>query len=299
MTHEMRSRWSDPAPEDETMTRLLGESREPRASMCPSSDLVQAAEMGVLPPGLQERVAAHVDQCGMCRALGQALSDPSVGELTPEEQARALTRIRATVAAAPAADSGRRPWAWTTVAAASLLTVIAGSAVIWSLRSSPADVPPSDPSVLRLEKPGMTPGGGGGLVWRGTDAAGGDADLESALQSFRRDDFEEAVRRFSIAVDQQPQNALAHFYLGVSQLFMSSPSKAIAALENAERLVDEDERLTGEVVWYLAVAYQRTGQYERAATRLEALCRRQGNRTDLACAALREMKVQPSGTPPR
>ena len=77
---------------------------------CPSPELVQAARMSTLPPHVQDRVAAHVERCVVCQALGDALNDPSVGELRPDEQARILERVHAGANVSTRIRSANRLW---------------------------------------------------------------------------------------------------------------------------------------------------------------------------------------------
>ena len=96
--------------------------------------------MGALPPHVQDRVAAHVEHCVVCQALGDALSDPSIGELRPNEQERILERVHAGAKASTRARSVNRLWQFgAATAAVSLLiagTALAGSPV--ARRSAPA-----------------------------------------------------------------------------------------------------------------------------------------------------------------
>src|SRR6185295_11417919 len=104
-----------------------------------------------------------------------------------------------------------------------------------------------------------------------------------------------------------------HFYLGVSELFLDRGAEAVTALETAQRLAkdDADRRrdvlqeatnapaggpqadLQHEAAWYLALAYRRAGQADRAAATLDALCHGESNRAARACAALRELPAPP------
>jgi hypothetical protein len=94
--------------------------------------------MSVLPPELQARVVTHVDNCVVCRALGEALDDSSVSEPTPIEQERIHHRVRDELR-----KSTRPPGAismWQIVAAAAgVVLLIAGTVRVWqSRRATPA-----------------------------------------------------------------------------------------------------------------------------------------------------------------
>lgn len=304
MTGDRRAKWNDTEPEDEAASAFF----RPRSGVthaalqCPAPELVQASQMGALPAHLQASVASHVEQCVVCQALSEALDDPSVSDLTPDENARILTRVRAELR--PATRRLRQDLWWPLSAGAAVLALAAlGSVLLRQSRSipqAPAPPPlsqdvrlPNVPSVFTLEKPSMPAPAATDLVWRG--AAGSDeADLTRALEPFAADDFAEAARRLRALVGRYPQSAAGHFYLGVSELFLARDADAATALENAQRLAKDSADLAREAGWYLAVAYRRTGQTELAAATLDALCRGQSTRAAQACAGLRELSASSS-----
>ena len=157
--------WNDLDPDDDGAQFFRRGGGGPGAP-CPSPELVQAARMGTLPPHVQDRVAAHVERCVVCQALGDALNDPSVGELRPDEQARILERVHAGANASTRIRSANRLWQFAGAAAAVVL-LIAGTVLVWqSRRAAPAPttpqvaakVPrPAAPSVFQLEKPAIRP----------------------------------------------------------------------------------------------------------------------------------------------
>jgi cytochrome c-type biogenesis protein CcmH/NrfG len=257
-----------------------------RPDPCPLPELVQAYRMGTLPAGVQERVAAHVPGCDSCQALLEALDDPEIAEPTPEERLRLRARVRAGVADEPliAARHGVRKWF---IAAAAVAAGCVATALLWQFSRSPQ--PPVAASLPRLEKPALP--AGGGLVWRG--AAPGEAEeLARALEPFNANDFPESSRRLEAFVKRYPQNARGEFYLGVSRLFAGADADGIVALEHAERLARDDGDLAGHIAWYLALAYARVNQVERASSKLDGLCRTQHVRAAEACTTLRELDAK-------
>ena len=106
---------------------------------CPSPELVQAARMGTLPPHVQDRVAAHIEHCVVCQALGDALDDPSVAELRPDEQDRILERIHAGAQASTRTRRVNRLWQFG-AAAAVVSLLIAGTVLV---RQSRRQAPPA------------------------------------------------------------------------------------------------------------------------------------------------------------
>jgi cytochrome c-type biogenesis protein CcmH/NrfG len=257
-----------------------------RPDSCPLPELVQAYRMETLPPGVQQGVGAHVLGCESCQALLEALDDPEIAEPTPEERLRLRARVRAGGAAEPsmAAKLGVRKWF---IAAAAVLLAGVATALMWQFTTSPRQ--PLPVSLPRLEKP--APPARGGLVWR--DAAAAEAqELSRALEPFEADDFPESSRTLGAFVSRYPQNADGRFYLGVSRLFVGADSDAVVALEEAERLARDDADVAGHIAWYLALAYARVNQMERASDKLGALCRTQHVRAAKACTTLRELDAK-------
>lgn len=296
----------DPESEEHTVAGMFRQLASPPESplFCPPPELVQASGTGTLPPLVQERIAGHVQGCVVCQALRQALDDPSVGSLTPDEHDRIRRRI----------DSGRgRPtrtfgtarWRRVYAAAAVVALVAAGVVLLRQSRNVPAPGPPPtgresrqpDASVFQLDKPDIGPRAPADLLWRGSPDSEAADDLLRALEPYRSDDFGEAARRLRALVGRHPRSGRAYFYLGISHLFLAANADAIAALEHADGLAADDADLTREIAWHLALAYQRTGDSDRAANRLDGLCRGASARAAQACAGLRELSAEPS--PPR
>ncbi len=293
MTRDPWTMWNDAEPEDEAAAGLFRPLRA--GAVCPSPELVQASQMGTLPAHLQGRVARHVEHCVVCHALVEALGDPSVGGLTPDERDRIHTRIRTGLGrSAPTFIRGR----WWLPAAAVVALVTIGS-LVWPSRSTAPEIArdvekPDAASVFQLEKPAIHPRAGTDLVWRGSPDSEAGQDLTRALEPYQTRDFAEAARRLRAFLGRHPQSASGHFYLGVSELFLAADADAVTALENAERLAKDDADLAGETAWYLALAYRRTGQHERAAGKLDPLCRGRTARSGQACAGLDELSRRPA-----
>jgi hypothetical protein len=298
MTRDVRTMWKDAEPEDEVMVDFFRpHTADPLAGApCPPPELVQASQMGALPPPVQERVARHVGQCAVCQALRGALDDPALASLTPEESQRILARVRA-----PLCRSGRAfVVGWQFSAAAALIGLVAlGFVLFRQSRHAPAapasEIAGGAPSVFQLAQPELPARAGTDLVWRGPGDSGAAADLDRGLEPYRAGDFAEAARRLTALRDRQPHNAAVHFYLGMSDLFLGADAQAVTALEQTERIVKDDPDLARETAWYLALAYRRTGQIQRAAGQLDALCRGGSSRAARACIGLSELSKESSG----
>ena len=293
------SMWSDAAPEDSEAVALFRRDGDAaRRSSCPPPELVQASRVGVLSAPLQQQVATHVEGCVVCRALADALDDPSMGELTAEEHARIRQRVRSS--AKPTFSTSRWPTWWPAVAAAA---AIGGVTVSFSLLSQFRTVPPAqiitraardinlpnERSAFVLDKAPIRSQGADDLLWRGSAAGDEGKALAVALEPYRADDFAVAAARLARFVERYPQNATGHYHLGVSQLFLNRDAEAVLALERAAQLTKNDPDLTSDVAWYLGYAYQRVGQRDQAMRVLEPLCRSTDPRASQACSALTEL----------
>jgi hypothetical protein len=240
-------------------------------------------------------VSRHVEQCEVCQTLARDLEDPSVAVLTTERYDRILQRVHTE------AGSARAIWRTWRVAAAACLTVVAGSLMLWQLRSGqvqpgpqegPVEPLPEAPSVFRIDKPGMNRAGQVEVRAPGSASEAERAGLLHALEPYRANDFAEVARRLTALVERYPDSAAASYHLGVSYLFLGQDAEAARALETAERL-STDENLRREASWHLALVYRRTGRAPLAEDRLKALCReRTGAGWERACAGVRELAVR-------
>jgi hypothetical protein len=291
--------WDDADAEDESARQLFAHRTDGRSgTSCPPPELVQAARMSVLPPELQASVVAHVDHCVVCRALGDALDDSSLGEPTPIEQERIHHRVHDELKKSTHPSGAIRMWQ-IVAAAAGVVLLIAGTVRVWqSRRATPAPTTPQvaarvrqppAPSVFQLQKPALRPPAATDLVWRGSGDADKPDTFTKVLEAYRKNDFAEAQRLLRDLVRRQPKSATAQLYLGVTELFLRNDQEAVTTLQSAERLANDDATLGREATWYLALAYYRTGQLEQAKDRLEVLCRGQGRRVAQACAGIREL----------
>lgn len=304
MTDDVRPVLRDADGEAELAAIELFRPRSGQRS-CPSVELIQASIAGTLTPQLESRVAAHLETCGICRTLGAALNDSDVQELTPEERSRILQRVHAQTRDDRRAAGRRRVRRWSAAAVVVLAATV--SIVVWSSRRSASPVPaatlppavtgPAVPSVFRLDKPGLPPPYSTGRR-DGSPTPAERAELAQALAPYRDDDFTGAVQKLEAFIGRYPRSAAGHFYLGVSHLFLQRDATAVTALESAQVLTQAtDPPLARPANWYLALAYGRTGQLDRAQGRLKELCENPGEFARRACAGLQQLSAyQLAGT---
>ncbi len=255
--------------------------------------LLARYELGMLEPEEREAFANHLLQCDFCHA-----------ELYAMEPIMDLLRARREAALASKASPSkaevfmqrmplvlRERWRAIAWAASILLIVGAGWALIrWlhppeelpqaprvaSPEASPAPKPavPSTRDLARLRSPE-------------TEAA-----LARAISAYEKGDFIRTIEILEPITRLEPENAEAHFYLGVSWLRLQRPQEAIAPLRQAvlHSVGEEADRSR----YYLALAYAQAGQREEALRELEAILA--GNSRYRAQAAQMKRKILRSET---
>ena len=118
--------------------------------------------------------------------------------------------------------------------------------------------------------------------------ASGDArqfvdDFAAAMDPYEHDEFAEAARRLEVLATTHASCPEAQFYLGVSRLFLIDNSRALEALNAANRLPHES--IQADVAWYRAIALDRVGRTAEAKREASALCPRESKYKEQACAA--------------
>jgi hypothetical protein len=275
-----RDEWDD----EELAVELFQSVRSrARAAQCPAPRVVSAYRAGTLPPMLRQRVQHHIDHCAMCQMLDAAIDDTRE-ELTREEHDRIAHGVRQQIARS---KPPRRQWVG---AAAAAVVVAAVGTGMWQFRS-PATVQ----RILPIEKaPVRLPSSETELVWRG-EANVTVAELSFALEPYRANDFASASDRLRELTTRFPADPRLQFYFGVTRLLTAESirnssargtyAEAVAALEIADARAAADLELAREATWYLALAYERLGDDQRAAEKLRELCRSPGPGAERACAA--------------
>jgi len=266
-----------------------------RHEQCPSPELILGAGSDVLPDEISRKSARHLETCPSCAALGRDMADPEIADPNIDEQARIKERIDKESKTQKAAFGWG--WLWSRVLPASVVVVALVGAVLWYGRqhASPsqnrtATAPRTGPlpmeSVFKLEKPPIRLPASS-LLWRGGKQKY-ERDLANALEPYDRDNFGEAASRLQQLTKRYPDSAVAHFYLGISEIFLNRDADAIEELKKAQSL--HEELLDREMHWYLALAYQRTGDRVNAVAELENLCGNPGAYSAQACAGSQELR---------
>ena len=110
------------------------------------------------------------------------------------------------------------------------------------------------------------------------------AELGDALKPYREAHYKEASEALAGLGERYPKAVEPLFYRGVSRLLLDDAAGALGLLEQARKI--GGEALSDDILWYLAVARERTGNWSESSALLKALCSNEGaNRAD-ACSGL-------------
>lgn len=281
------------------VTAALRELRR-RGADCPEPELLQAVQADVLPPEIRDLLMRHVEMCPICKSLMESLAALENVPLQPDERQRIWDRVqRGTGPESSTATTRHRArwrnlplWPWpAAIACAAVLLLFFGAGLFHERRQAMSSIRPprhseTTPSstAFRLEKAPVMMPASAVLVFRGAnEGAPSDKELTDALAPYESDDYSQAAQRFEQLARKYPQLAEAHFYLGVSRLFLNNNQDAARELEAAHRLAKPP--LVDESGWYLALAYQRLGRANDARRLLEGLCHSAGRDAAKACLA--------------
>jgi TolA-binding protein len=242
--------WESNGPDAQSDVKSAAREFALQFPHCPNPALVQAAQAGVLPEELRDRLNQHVARCAACASLASDLFTLDEAPLEAGEQQRIWGRIRSGIAAeelSRRAAASHSAW-WrallrpmpVAVAAAAALLVLIGVRSVQHLRQPAATVsqarrpdaaaPPA--AALRLEKPAVMLPPAAVLVWRGSPDAGIAArqQLQDALAPYQADEYGEAAARLEALAKKYPSMAEAQFYLGVCRLFLDRNGDAVTSL---------------------------------------------------------------------
>jgi predicted Zn-dependent protease len=264
----------------------------------PPFDLLCAADADALPEPLQEAMAAHLQQSAWSRALVEGAAEAD-GPLDADGEQRVLARIARSARSTETASRWRmRAWMPALAAAAVLVVMVA----VWRQSPVPDSLPPPpEPNatapapartfVLPLDKPDVKLTQAA-LVLR---SAGRDAtfvdDIAPALNAYRANDYADADRRFAALETRYPKSVEVVFYRAIARLLQNDASGAATSLQAARRL--DDGSFAPEIAWYLATAYERTGDSVRARSELDSLCRQRSSAlASRACEAAPRLKPE-------
>jgi tetratricopeptide (TPR) repeat protein len=289
----------DQDEDDEAIERMLGLARgtpTARKPSCPTVEMIQAADAEVLPDDECRAVADHVDGCAVCGPLAAALREWDGPELEDDAHARIARRSGVLSSNAPT-TAVRGPLRWLLPIAAVAVLALGLPALLRERAEGPRPSgPPSSesqrPYVLPLEK--LAPRMPASLALRGDDSFA--AQLEEALRPYEEGDLETAAARLALLARRYPDAASPRLYLGVAALLRGRADEAERSLEEARVLARES--WTPDVLWYLAIARERTGHAAEARAALDTLCAGASAYRERACEVLQRWAPERVPAPP-
>lgn len=268
--------------------QALAKQRAP-IGIHPDEDTWVALQTGTLSHAARLAVADHVGTCPDCALIFRAVS--------------ALHEAARSSGLAPATTRPRSFFERRAIVLAAAAVLIAFGFVAWlatrpapapSVASNDAQPPPrpradsalKDPPAVRewalaLAAPPVELPARYALITRGSDS-----DREflaafgAAIAPYRSGDYLEAAVALAEVAQEFPNVPEAAFYLGAARLLAGDAAGArdpFARAEQAESLADEAR-------WFGAVAAERAGARTEADAMLVAICQRDGDYRDRACA---------------
>ena len=115
-----------------------------------------------------------------------------------------------------------------------------------------------------------------------------DQVFTSAMQKFDNRDYVAAQSLFRKVIASDPNNAVGHFYAGVSLQETGKYSEAIGEYQAVIR--QEDNLFVQQAQWYLALCLLKTDEEEKAYAQFTEIAKKEGYYQDKAKAVLRKLK---------
>lgn len=249
----------------------------------PPSDVLRAADAGVLPPPEQASIAAGLAASQWQQAVVRSATAASEeATLDPDSTDRLLARIRREADVHDAArHAAARRRVLGVIGCAAALVVLATAVIV--RRPVPEPAPAATPSRQPAAAASVPPAfriplipapvklTARALVLR---SDGGHApfvdEAAPAFDAYRAGDYHAAAEAFARIAPRYPASIEVPFYLGVSRLMTDDAPGAATALQAARAL--DDPTFRDDVVWYLAIAAERSGDAATARASLAGLC---------------------------
>ncbi len=128
-----------------------------------------------------------------------------------------------------------------------------------------------------------------GDVNRGNEEAAAPKLYGQAYRAYEAADYEGARTTFLALVAENPTASSAHYYLGLSQLYLKDYSQAISTLQKVKSLPTTDQALQEQANWFLGLAYTLSGQNELARQTLKEIIAAEDWRAEEAAEILSKL----------
>ena len=111
-----------------------------------------------------------------------------------------------------------------------------------------------------------------------------------ATEAYSRAEYEVAIPYYMQLLNNGEAQVDDYLYLGLSELYLSLPAKAVPHLETARQLALQTGRYQVETAWFLALAYVQRQQPEKAKPLLRTVQGHGGWNADKAARLLESLK---------
>ena len=123
-------------------------------------------------------------------------------------------------------------------------------------------------------------------VTRDANATGANS-YTSAIESYNSKNYRAAERGFADAIQQDPMNISARFFMGITQIALGNYDQAETMLED---VISRQGEYVKEARWYLGLAYIKTGNPEKASGCFTILAQSPGYYSGRAEKILRRLR---------
>jgi TolA-binding protein len=110
-------------------------------------------------------------------------------------------------------------------------------------------------------------------ITRGTGSSGGSISFSRAIENYKSGDYLAAETGFSEAMLDETTSLPTRFFLGITEIELENPDKAIDLLGG---VASRQGEYTKEARWYLGLAYLKSGNKLKASECFELLARSPG-----------------------
>jgi hypothetical protein len=139
---------------------------------------------------------------------------------------------------------------------------------------------------ITVQKPAYNP------PEKGTLLRGGEKAFANAMAAYQREEFDSAIEQLQVASELQPRNGgEVSFYLGACLLLVNRSQEAVWPLRHAAEIGDSS--LTEKARYYVALAYLKGDDAQRATAEVDAVVAMNGE----YLTAAQQLKQQILGLP--
>jgi tetratricopeptide (TPR) repeat protein len=220
-------------------------NKKERTSCLTLDDLI-AYSQGSLASHERERIQRHAAHCNLCSdAMIGISASPNNEDVRPIIESLQQDIHRRTTQLA----GKKRNWRIYYRAAALLLIALSSLLYLFSQKS---------PHEALFEKyfrpyPNTIP------ITRGENS---EMKLKQGLAEYEFENYEQAAIILEEVINSEPGNSVAHFYLGISLLFLNHPDQAISNFQDVIQIGNNE--FVEHANWYLGLSFLKKGELDQA-----------------------------------